>query len=248
MEIMNRKDFIKRSIILGAGLLALPSFTFGLDEKQKQLLGLVKPKLVGDNYNLTPKASEAFLDMRNEALKEGIKIYSQSSYRSYYRQKGIWDRKYNRYTNNHETPEQAIRHIIEYSTIPGTSRHHWGTDLDIVDHTVPQPSSLLTDKNFRKGGAFENLHEWMNSNLNNYGFHIVYTNDKNRKGFKYEPWHISFKEESLPNLENYLAIDLKKELQSRALLGSNYFSTDFISNYKKENLLDINPILRPNKK
>lgn len=245
MDIMNRKDFIQKSLIIGAGLFTLPSFTFGLGEDQKKLLGLVKPTLTGNNYNLTPKASQAFLDMSNDALKEGIKIYSQSSYRSYYRQKGIWDRKYNRYTNNHETPEQAIKHIIDYSTIPGTSRHHWGTDLDIVDHAVPQPSSLLHDKNFRKGGAFENLHEWMNKNLNNYGFHIVYTNNEKRKGFKYEPWHISFKEESLPNLKNFLSIDLKKELQSRALVGSEYFSDEFISQYKTENLLDINHSLIP---
>ena len=30
-------------------------------------------------------------------------------------------------------PDEAINEIIRFSTLPGTSRHHWGTEIDIID-------------------------------------------------------------------------------------------------------------------
>ena len=34
-------------------------------------------------------------------------------------------------------PKKAISEIIRFSTVPGTSRHHWGTDIDIIDGNFP---------------------------------------------------------------------------------------------------------------
>ena len=44
--------------------------------------------------------------------------------------------------------DAAIDKIIEYSTLPGTSRHHWGTDIDIIDAEPPEEGDVLLPKNF----------------------------------------------------------------------------------------------------
>ena len=44
--------------------------------------------------------------------------------------------------------EAAIDKIIEYSTLPGTSRHHWGTDIDIIDAGPPEVVMFCFPKNF----------------------------------------------------------------------------------------------------
>jgi len=209
-----------------------------------ELLGKVRPELYGEDYNLIEKASEAFASMRSAALKEGIKIYSVSSYRSFEHQKGIWNRKYHKYIDRSMSPDKAINKIIEYSTIPGTSRHHWGTDLDIIDKSKPMPSDPLSAEHFKPGGLYETLGEWLKKNANRFGFYEVYTDDPERKGFKYEPWHYSFKELSKPMLEAFLEIDLKKYLIDEKIMGSEYFTDEFLGKYKRENVLGINEELK----
>ncbi|MBW8048912.1 MAG: M15 family metallopeptidase [Cytophagales bacterium] len=209
-----------------------------------ELLGKIRPELYGDNYNLRAKASEAFTSMRSTALKDDIKIYSVSSYRSFEHQKGIWNRKYQKYIGRGMSPEKAINKIIEYSTIPGTSRHHWGTDLDIIDKSKPVPSDPLSAEHFKPGGLYEMLGEWLKKNAGKYGFYEVYTNDSTRKGFKYEPWHYSFKELSKPILEAFLEIDLKKYLIDEKIMGSEYFTDAFLGKYSDENILGINEELK----
>ena len=60
-----------------------------------------------------------------------------------------------------KTPEQIINLILEYSSAPGTSRHHWGTDMDI--------NALQNDYFSNKGnGAF--LYEWLQKNAAKFGF------------------------------------------------------------------------------
>lgn len=128
--------------------------------------------------------------MKTEAAKEGFKIQVVSSYRNYQHQNRIWKRKYKEFTSEGLSPIQAIKKIIEYSTIPGTSRHHWATDLDIVDGNARQPRDVLLAKNFEEKGAFYKFKVWLDANASTFGFYLVYTDSKERRGFKYEPWHI----------------------------------------------------------
>jgi len=197
----------------------------------------------GDGYKLRKEAYEAFLKMKAEASKSGIKIKVVSSYRNYAHQNRIWERKYKKFTKEGLSSIQAIRKIIEYSTIPGTSRHHWGTDLDIVDGNAKQPKGLLLEKNFHNEGPFCKLKEWMDEHANNFGFYLVYTDKKDRKGFKYEPWHYTYAPLSIPMLKSYRKLDIKQELQQVNLVGSEDFTTNFIEQYITKNVLDINPKL-----
>jgi len=228
------------------GLVGLSSMSFADFESKiskDDLMGKGTPTLVGEGYKLRKKANQAFLKMKSAALKQGIKIKVVSSYRDYKHQNRIWERKYKRYTANGLSPIKAIHKIIEYSTIPGTSRHHWGTDIDIVDGSVKQPKNVLLEKHFHNTGPFTQFKTWMDHNANDFGFYLVYTNKKNRKGFKYEPWHYSYAPSSVPMLQEFKKIDIKTELQKAILMGSPHFTSAFIQQYMKENVLDINPKL-----
>lgn len=210
---------------------------------EDELVGKGQPEFYGRDHKLRKEAHIAFMRMKAEALKDGIKIGFVSSYRSFSHQKRIWERKFNRNKSKGLSDSDNIKKIIEYSTIPGTSRHHWGTDIDIIDLNVKQPKSLLQPRNYHGNGAFCKLKYWMEKHANRFGFYLVYTNNANRKGFKYEPWHYSYKPLSSLYLKKYKTIDISKLIQKEALSGRKAFSKSFIESYINEHILDINPEL-----
>tara|TARA_B100002051_G_C16677027_1_gene607663 strand:+ start:655 stop:1401 length:747 start_codon:yes stop_codon:yes gene_type:complete len=246
---MKRNEFIKISGIAGLSLAIFPQISFRSFSEEftrNQLIGKGNPDIVGDSYTskMHKTAKEAFLKMKAAAAKENINIEVVSAYRSFQRQKEIFEGKYKRFTNEGLTPEKAIEKIIEYSTIPGTSRHHWGTDIDIIDANVPRPANVLMPENFHGTGPFCKLKMWLNDNAEKFDFYEVYTDNGNRKGFKYEPWHFSYAPVSIPMLKAYKEqIDLKKMLSEEKIMGSEHFSEGFVLNYVKENIFDINPKL-----
>ncbi|HMR43740.1 MAG TPA: M15 family metallopeptidase, partial [Saprospiraceae bacterium] len=100
----------------------------------------VDKKYADDDQKLLRKdAYEAFLKMREAALKDGIELKILSATRNFNRQKTIWEAKWNgsRLVENQDlsktipNPEKRALKILEYSSMPGTSRHHWGTDIDL---------------------------------------------------------------------------------------------------------------------
>lgn len=213
---------------------------------QDELIGKGSPGLIERNgYRLRPEAAKAFDEMRQAALKEGIDFQIVSSYRSYDHQNRIWERKFKNYTAQGNAASKAIDRIIEYSTIPGTSRHHWGTDLDLIDANGKTSGDVLVASKFHGDGPFCRLKEWMDKNANRFGFYLVYTRESQRKGFNYEPWHYSFKALSQGYLEQYKQFDIAKVLKNQNLMGAEEFSEAFIKRYREENVLDINPSLLP---
>ncbi len=243
---MNRKDFAK---LLGLGAIALHSFPSMACNHQQidtlELIGKGNPTVFGKGFSMRKAAYDAFVKMRAAAAKEGIDIHVVSSYRNYAHQNRIWERKYKRFTKQGLSPINAIKKIITYSTIPGTSRHHWGTDIDIIDKNSSYSGDVLVPKKFHGDGPFCKLREWLEKNANTYNFYIVYTDDAHRKGFKYEPWHYSYAPLSIPMLTAYQKLDVKAMLQAEKLMGSEHFNETFINLYIKENILDINPELLP---
>src|SRR5690625_7396566 len=89
--------------------------------------------------------------MKKAAKEKGFNIHVISSFRSYSHQNRIWERKYRDFRNRGLSHQNTIDKIIEYSTIPGTSRHHWGTDLDIIDTTKGFPKNPLRSEERRVG-------------------------------------------------------------------------------------------------
>lgn len=241
---MNRRTFVKQTALAAGTLMFLPSFVMDEAYSKQELMGRIRPELLGDNFNLRRAAANAFEKMRQDAAKEGITIYSASSYRSYEHQNRIWTRKYKKYIGQGLSPMASIKKIVRYSTIPGTSRHHWGTDLDMIDLSKPTPADALLAANYQKGGVYEALGDWLLKNANGYGFYEAYTNNSNRKGFEYEPWHYSYAPIAKPMLKDYLKLNIKEELLGAGLLGADSFTSEFIDQYINENIKGIHPFLQ----
>ena len=157
------------------------------------LQGIKNPNLVGDSIKLEINTFDAFNKMKIAAKKDSIDLKIVSAHRGYERQKIIWNTKFKKFTSEFNLkPSQAIYEIIRFSTIPGTSRHHWGTEIDIIDNNYPDEEDVLIAKKFGKDGVFFKIKNWLNLNSEKFGFYITYNNDPNRKGFEHEPWHYSY--------------------------------------------------------
>ena len=195
------------------------------------------------SQGMHPTAMEAFKKMQDAAKTAGIDLELVSGYRSYDRQRSIWNRKYKQFTAEGMTGPDAIQKIITYSTLPGTSRHHWGTDIDITDGNIPKEGDILVAEKFHNGGPYEPLRIWMETHAENFGFFLVYTNDLNRKGFAYEPWHYSYAPLSITFLKEYIRLSLIDKLSDHKLEGAMHMDAAFLSRYKNQQLLDINPLL-----
>lgn len=209
------------------------------------LIGKSNPILSkGKDYRVLPEVAIALEKMKADAKAAGFDICVISSYRNFNYQNGIWERKYKANAAKGIIGIKNIEKIIEYSTIPGTSRHHWGTDIDIIDMTKGIPLDPLHEKHFNEGGQMRKFKLWLDENANKYGFYLVYTNETNRKGFKYEPWHFTYKPISDKMLAEYKKLDVKAILQKNKLMGSESFTHAFIEKYRTENILDINPDLK----
>lgn len=91
------------------------------------------------------------------------------------------------------SPLETSEKIIEYSTIPGNSRYHWETDIDIIDGAAEIPKKILVEQNYVKGGVYSNLKVWIDANSERFGFYLVYDNNPIKTEFKYEPCHYTYK-------------------------------------------------------
>ena len=209
------------------------------------IIGKSQNNLVGDSIRLEVNTYKAFKKMEAAAKRDGIYLKIVSAYRGFERQKLIWNNKYEKFTNDFSLePEKAISEIIRFSTVPGTSRHHWGTDIDIIDGNFPDEENVLVSEKFEKDGLFYKVKNWLDNNSENFGFYLTYTNDKNRKGFEFEPWHYSYKPVSVKYYRALIKTDLKKIIKSLDINGSDYFDESFIDTYIAENIMDINPDLK----
>ena len=83
----------------------------------------------------------------------------------------------------------------------------------------------------------------MDIHANTFGFQLVYTDEINRKGVKYEPWHYSYASLSKSYLQAYNALDIQQMLAAAKLMGSENFTDEFIVRYLKENVNDVNQSL-----
>ncbi len=240
---MKRRTFIKKASISGLACAFPPIYPFqnSPDYSIDELMGKADIDLYGDGINLREEAYHAFVDMKKAAYSDGFDIKMVSSFRDYYRQVGIWERKFLRFTEEDGmNPLDAIDKIIEYSTIPGTSRHHWGTDIDIIDGYGKTTGDVLVPEKFETGGPFEGFKTWLDENSEKFGFYLVYTNEPKRRGFKYEPWHYSYAPISIPMLTSLRKKNMVQLIQSEDFLGCEHFSSGFLKSYIQNNILDIN--------
>jgi LAS superfamily LD-carboxypeptidase LdcB len=89
------------------------------------------------------------------------------------------------------SPRELIYAILRWSALPGASRHHWGTDLDVIDRlsVPPRYTVKLTVDEVKPGGIFSELHWWLDRHMAEEGFFRPYQKDLG--GVQPERWHLS---------------------------------------------------------
>jgi LAS superfamily LD-carboxypeptidase LdcB len=146
---------------------------------------------------------EPFHALRAAAAQDGIDLAVFSAFRDFDAQLAIWNRKfrgerplYDRNGRPRErhtlTEDDLLEAILLWSALPGASRHHWGSDIDVFDRAA-MPAGYrvqLLPEEYAPGGVFAGLARWLDANLERFGFFRPY--DADRGGVHPEPWHISY--------------------------------------------------------
>lgn len=241
---MQRREFAKKicfSTFLGIIHPKLFGYSDSFYLPNIQLIGTEKPFLCGNSYLLLPEVFDAFENMRIAAQKDGIKLWGSSGYRTFLAQKTIWNKKYKKLQADFPrfSPTDIVNCIVEYTAIPGTSRHHWGTDIDIIDAMGYANEQPLTEEHFSEKGDYQYLNYWLSKYAIEFGFCQVYTQIDQRTGFKYEPWHYSYfslSKKIVHQICEY-SFDEIKEMQS--VLGNEIINKSFLSNYIQNYMFGI---------
>ncbi|HTH54749.1 MAG TPA: M15 family metallopeptidase [Cyclobacteriaceae bacterium] len=151
--------------------------------------------------HLRKETFESFQKMQRAAKKDGVRLIIISATRNFDSQKQIWENKWNGkvkvegkdLTTITDKNERA-KMILLYSSMPSTSRHHWGTDMDL---------NSLSNSYFEKGDG-KKVYEWLTVHAPEYGFCQPYTSKINgRTGYEEEKWHWSYVPLSNGFLEEY---------------------------------------------
>ena len=188
----------------------------------------------------------------SHAKQDNIDLCIASGFRSFERQQLIWNNKANGLrpindANNHTvditnvTNSQLLEYILHWSALPGASRHHWGTDIDVFAPTMLNEPLQLEPWEYDQGGPMATLGQWLNDNLNAHGFFMPYK--KYNGGVAREPWHISHIAQS-EKLSNSLSLDLLQQtiarhdvgLKAEVLASIDTIYTQYITNIEKHSL------------
>ncbi|WP_111641077.1 M15 family metallopeptidase [Marinimicrobium alkaliphilum] len=175
----------------------------------RRALGLEETGLVTlpDGRNRIQQALLAPLAQLNAAaVRAGFTLGVASGFRGFAQQAAIWNAKARGerpILDPRERPldpetlddEQKLWAILRWSALPGTSRHHWGTDIDVYECShLPEGYVLqLTRAECAPGGPLADFHHWLSeylASVDNPGFYRPYSEDTG--GVSPEPWHLSF--------------------------------------------------------
>ena len=132
---------------MGGFLIINPYQNIFNEFSQDELLGKGNPPLFGKDFKLREEVMLQF-NLMKKLLKKRDSIFMSFRVLEVIPIKIEFGKENTEISEMKDYPSNTIDKIIEYSTIPGTSRHHWGTDLDIID----------TTKGFQKSierGAFQ---------------------------------------------------------------------------------------------
>ena len=134
-----------------------------------------------DSLLLRKETYESFKKMYAAAEKEGLKLTIVSATRNFTYQKGIWEKKWTDWSKKISDPTVIAKNILQFSAMPGSSRHHWGTDIDFDN---------LSNAYFEKGKG-KRMYDWMKKNAAKYGFCQPYTAGRST-GYNEEKWHWTY--------------------------------------------------------
>ncbi len=198
-------------------------------EQEKRVLGLTAEHLVsheecGSTFLLEPDTLSAFKKLKQASIEAGFNLSLVSAFRSFERQTQIWEGKLDGTRKVHDdqgnaldvsqmTTEEKVEAIIRFSAIPGLSRHHLGTDMDVFDASVMKKNEVqLEPAEVEAGGICAPMHVWLDEQIARdqaFGFYRPYTSAS--KTVAPERWHLSYRPKSV-ELLTFLSSGLVEKL------------------------------------
>ncbi|MEP6645906.1 MAG: M15 family metallopeptidase [Saprospiraceae bacterium] len=173
-------------------------------------------------------AYEAFRRMYEHALSSGIKLQIKSATRNFDYQKGIWEAKWtgakliegneNLAETTPDPKERALK-ILRYSSMPGSSRHHWGTDMDLNSF----------ENGWFDAGEGLKMYNWLKKHAADFGFCQPYTAGR-PAGYLEERWHWSYMPVST-QLTALAKQEMKNEMIKGFLGSETAVKIDIVKNY-----------------
>jgi len=174
----------------------------------RELTGLDDTHVVSlpDGHRLQAEVADAFAALQADARRAGFELAIASSFRPFSRQLAIWNGKVSGVRPVYDdgghvvalerlSPVETLHALLRFSALPGTSRHHWGTDLDVYDAAAVAADYAvqLSPQEVAPGGVFDPLHCWLDARMaadESRGFYRPY--DRDRGGVAPERWHLSY--------------------------------------------------------
>lgn len=156
-------------------------------------------------YYLRKETLAALIKMHSAAKKDGVTLTIRSATRNFVYQKSIWERKWRKQKKSRSDKNKALN-ILKLSSMPGTSRHHWGTEVDF---------NAFNNGWFESGKGLK-LFKWLEKNAATYGFQRPYTKKDSQRptGYNEEKWHWSYTPLSIPMVR-----DAKLALTDKDITG-----------------------------
>jgi LAS superfamily LD-carboxypeptidase LdcB len=146
---------------------------------------------------------DPFVRLRAAAALSGIDLQAVSAFRNFERQLLIWNGKFRGERPMFDAdgapldalrlpPSERVAKILLWSALPGASRHHWGTDFDLIDAAAVSPGYRvqLSSAEFGCDGPFAALDAWLGEHAHRHGFFRPFCGIRSAVAF--EPWHYSF--------------------------------------------------------
>jgi LAS superfamily LD-carboxypeptidase LdcB len=198
------------------------------------LTGLEPPDLVALSatnpaLQLERQSAAALEKMQQAARLDGIDLRVVSAYRSFERQAAIWNGKMSGLRAVYDQQQQPLdihqlsgfaklEAVLLYSALPGASRHHWGTDLDVFDAGAVDSNYQLQLQaaEYQAGGPFHKLALWLNRYSADFGFFRPYS--QYQGGVAAEPWHLSYQPLSDTYLQQFNLLMLQQAIAQSSLI------------------------------
>lgn len=174
-----------------------------------------------DGYIVDRKVVPSFMSLKESLAKDGFQLRLESAYRNFEKQLSIWNRKASGQLklldtdgnpmDRPEDEEKLMYAILTWSALPGASRHHLGTDLDVVDGNACPVGYEVELTPAECDGMFAPFHKRLTELMDggeSFGFSRVFIPGRGK--IQPEKWHIAHLPTSRKYQENFSLGELRK--------------------------------------
>jgi len=160
---------------------------------------------IGGNHEVDQRIAHLLQQMLDDCISEGLLPTICSAYRTYEYQENLTEQNVESLLYQGYSEKDARAETAKSIALPGTSEHHLGLAVDIVDYY---------DQNLDTSQENTEVQKWLMENSWKYGFTLRYPSDKSDiTGIIYEPWHY-----------RYVGVDAAKEMYETGLCLEEYLT------------------------